>query len=67
MSMTDDMPTEDEARQLQRDAGCTCECERVYDPERITAVTPADWQGPVIVFHHTWACIMTRIRWATWN
>jgi hypothetical protein len=62
------MMTEDEARERERDKyQCTCECERIYDPERIRRAGGDPSDPEVLVFHHSWECLATRIHWAPLN
>ena len=44
--------------------GCTCDAERVTDPDRIAAV---GGNGYSYVFHHTNECHMTRVNRAPYN
>ena len=62
-----DPRNEEEWRQLQRENGCTCECERIYDPERVREVGGDPDDPGTICFHHTPECPMTRAHFAQWN
>ncbi len=65
--MSDEPQTEDEWRAHVKSQGCTCDCVRILDYDRIEAAGGNPGNPNCVVFNHTFDCAYCRSIHAQWN